>query len=504
LARVAQTLSGDDVEMLFPRPMAAAHCHDHRLGRALEALWTAGLDRVDGAVLSRAIQPDALALVRLPTETTSLKGYGADEPDEEAEGPLVTLGDRRDHRPDRKPLRLGRTGTADGVPVWGHVTDGHGRDSPAPRVPSIQRRQHRPDWGEPLLVADRTCVAGEPIALAAVHRLRFVTLVPQTVGLRQEVVDRPELRALPWLGAPPGRRPGPSARDHGASVVRPSRGKTAAGEGHEVPLRLLVVASTHLAKAKAPRLAAAQHVERAPRAPLHQPWQRRACAWEAEAHPAATLCLRELALHRHHLTFPSASAWVAAKRAPRGRPSPEASRPQRHIWRVIWQLQEATDASKRRAQREGRCVLATNVRDAQPLAAADLLRADKGPPAVELRGKWATKPAAMAPIFLETPTRIVALGGVDVIARLVYTLVERQVRTGLAARGETLPDRPAPSQRPTARTVFHLMRTLAVVILQWTGGSQRHVTMRHGHQLPVLRLLGDEPSISTLPRRNSG
>jgi hypothetical protein len=71
---VAQTLSGDDVEMLFQRPMEAAHCHDHRLGRALEALWTAGLDRVDGAVLSRAIQPSALALVRLPTETTSLKG----------------------------------------------------------------------------------------------------------------------------------------------------------------------------------------------------------------------------------------------------------------------------------------------------------------------------------------------------------------------------------------------------------------------------------------------
>ena len=90
------------------------------------------------------------------------------------------------------------------------------------------------------------------------------------------------------------------------------------------------------------------------------------------------------------------------------------------------------------------------------------------------------------------------------MALLVYTLVVRQVRKGLAQRRETLPDRPAPSQRPTARTVFQLMRHIAVVILQWTGGSQRHVTMLNGHQLQVIRLLSYEPSIYTLPSRNSG
>lgn len=209
-------------------------------------------------------------------------------------------------------------------------------------------------------------------------------------------------------------------------------------------------------------------------------------------------------MHSPHLAFTSASAWVPAKRATRGRPSTEASRPQRQIWRVVWPVQEAPAAIKRRAQREGRLVLATNVLDAQPLSDADRLRASKGQPAVELSCKWAKNPAALAPSFLETPTRIVALGGVSLIALRVYTLVERQVRTGLAERGETLPDRPAPSSRPTARTVFHLRRNIAVVIRQWTGGSQRHVTMLNGHQLQVIRLLGDEPSIYTLPRLNSG
>src|ERR671931_1399212 len=92
LSRVAETLAGYDLEVIFQRPMDAAHFHDNRLGRALDALWTTGLDRIYGAVISRAIQQYALELVRLHTATTSLQVYGAYEPDEGAEGPLVTFG----------------------------------------------------------------------------------------------------------------------------------------------------------------------------------------------------------------------------------------------------------------------------------------------------------------------------------------------------------------------------------------------------------------------------
>ncbi len=167
-------------------------------------------------------------------------------------------------------------------------------------------------------------------------------------------------------------------------------------------------------------------------------------------------------------------------------------------------MQEATAASMAQAQRERRFVLATQVLEAQQLSDADLLRAYKGQPAVALSLPWAKNPAAIAPIFLDTPTRIAALGCVDRMALLVYTLVERQVRTRLPERRETLPDRLAPSQRPTARTVFQLMRNLAVVTLQRARRSHRHVTTLNAQQLHGLRLLGDESSSDGLPHRNSG
>ena len=83
--------------------------------------------------------------------------------------------------------------------MWGHVTDGNRSDSTEHRVHLTPLRQYLPDLGEPLLVADSQFFAGETVALAAAHRLRLVTLVPQTVGLRQELVDAPELAALPLL-----------------------------------------------------------------------------------------------------------------------------------------------------------------------------------------------------------------------------------------------------------------------------------------------------------------
>jgi transposase len=503
-SRVADTLAGYDLAVIFQRPMEAAHFHDKRLGRALDALWTAGLDRLDGAVVGQAIHRYALELARLHTDTTSLKVYGAYAREADEEGPLVTFGYSRDHRPDLKPLLFGLTVTAEGVPVWGHVTDGNRSDSTEQRFPITPLRQHLPGLGEPLLVADSQFFAGETMALAAEHRFHFVTLVPQAVGLRQALVEAPEPRAWPLLWERPGRRQGETEHDRGASVMRPYRWKTTIGEVQELPLRFLVVESTQLAKAQAPRLAAAQQTERGALAALQRQWQRRCFACEADAHHAAGLCVRELSRRDHHLTDTVAAAGVPGKHARRGRPSKQAPRPQRQVWQVIWQVQEASEILTAQARREGRFVPATNVLDAGQLSDAEVLRAYKGQPAAELSCKWAKHPAAIAPSFLETPSRIAALGGVSLMALLVYTLVERHVRKSLAARGATLPDRPAPSQRPTARTVFQLMRNIAVVTLDWTGQRHRQVTTLHGHHLHVIALLEYERSIYTLPHRNSG
>jgi hypothetical protein len=77
LSRVAETLAGYDMAVIFQGPRDAAHFHDNRLGRALDAWWGVGLDRIYGAVMSQAIQRYAVDLARLHTDAPRLKLYGA-------------------------------------------------------------------------------------------------------------------------------------------------------------------------------------------------------------------------------------------------------------------------------------------------------------------------------------------------------------------------------------------------------------------------------------------
>jgi hypothetical protein len=199
-------------------------------------------------------------------------------------------------------------------------------------------------------------------------------------------------------------------------------------------VRLWVVAATPLATAKAPRLAAAPPPAQAPRAALDQPGQRRWFAGEAEAPHAATLCRRELATHGL---------------------------------------------------------------DGPPRSDAERWRASKGQPAAARRCMWAKHPAVLAPSFVETPTRMAAVGGGDVSALLGSTRVERHVRNAPAARGETLPERPAPHPRPPARP-------MAVVTRLWAGPRRRPMTTLHAPQHHVIGLLGSGEALSTVPHRNSG
>ncbi len=161
--------------------------------------------------------------------------------------------------------------------------------------------------------------------------------------------------------------------------------------------RFLVMESTQLARPKAPRLTAMEQTERAMLAALQERWQRWAFACEADAHQAAILCRRELSLHSHHLTYTVAPEWGPRQAGRAGTaahgflasPAPGVAGPLGG--------QEATEAITTQAQRERRFALATDVLDGQQLTDADLLRAYKGQPAVELSFKWARTQRPLRP-----------------------------------------------------------------------------------------------------------
>ncbi|MFQ6090356.1 MAG: IS1634 family transposase [Candidatus Bipolaricaulia bacterium] len=300
LSQVSETLSHYDLEVIFQRPIDAAHLHDNRLGHVLDDLWDAGLDRLYGAVISQAIRKYLIDLSRLHTDTTSLKVYG--DYDREEEGPLITYGYSKDHRPDLKQLLFGLTVSDDGgVPVWGHVTDGNRSDSKEHRFHLSQLRRHLPDLKETLLVTDSKFFAGETLLAAREEQIPFVTLVPQTVGLRRQLSEELGAEDLPVLWERPGRRKGELEVFRGRSVKRPYRCRSEEGEERELLLRFLVVRSTQLERRKAATVRRERRRERERLEKRLETWEGREFACEADAQDASERFQREQSLRYHRL-----------------------------------------------------------------------------------------------------------------------------------------------------------------------------------------------------------
>jgi len=96
----------------------------------------------------------------------------------------------------------------------------------------------------------------------------------------------------------------------------------------------------------------------------------------------------------------------------------------------------------------------TNKRD---LSAAELFASYRWQPNLECRHRLLKGPLHVAPVWLNSPSRIEAFGFCRHVALLVHALVERQLRSGMTREGlEALPLYPEDRDcsAPTAAKVF--------------------------------------------------
>ena len=111
----------------------------------------------------------------------------------------------------------------------------------------------------------------------------------------------------------------------------------------------------------------------------------------------------------------------------------------------------------------------------------------------------------VAPMMLNTPARIAALGMVFVLALLVRNYIQAVVRANLAEHdGLTFPNMDyKPTKAPTTENVFWMFRNVGSVVVS-KGGVEldRRVTGLDDHCRLAMRLLG-VPERAFVERRNS-
>jgi transposase len=445
--------------------------NDDRLGRALDAI-APHLEEITGSVAAQAISSFGIDTATLHWDMTSMSLTGAFDADrQDPHYPQVSYGHPKDRRVDLKQIQAGLGISADGaVPLLAAAISGQTGEI-TQVVSAIARFQKTADVKRFLMIGDSKLVSYANLTALSQAQVEFIAPLAASAtdpavfaALDPEAAERVDYLPLRVADRPTMDRPDYRVLEDTHTLTGPRRS--------DPPLtvrRVLVhSAGNALAQAKArdKRLARA-------REDLDK--------------------LTRLAGSRYYPTRDKIAAKIgviAAKRhvadclhthitaGPDQKPA------------LTWHFDQ--DLLEVQARADGWYALLTN-QDPDTADAAAVLLAYKGQPQVERRYSELKGPLAVAPLFLHDNRRIAALLHVLMLALLVYSLIERQVRRALERDGSPdgrmtglYPDNRR--ERPTARMIFYHLGELDLA----TGTSDDPPQLLHitrGIQLHLLDLL---------------
>jgi transposase len=507
LYKVGQRLEERGMLALLQADITRMSLNDYRLGQILDALFAANLNRVFGAVALKALEVYAIPTPWIHQDTTTIALYGAYEDEPEARGaPRPAYGHSKDGRADLKQvlLSLGVSGDG-GLPLRLGLRDGNRSDSTETPV-AIDECLALGLAGVRGIVADSKGYSRRTLGLCLERHLGFVTLVPRTCAVRQELEAWGQQQsALPLLLEKPGRTQAEEPRRWwGQSVMQTVEVEYGDGRVSQESLRFVVVHSSQLAHQQALTYAAAQSKEaQALAAHVKRVAARRfACLADADAaiaeYPGREPGRRgrRPRLWRYHTVhYRVVTATRRRRHARRGRPAKADPPAVETCYSLVVEVAPLGNAE----EDNGWTVLATTI-PAEGCPDAAILEAYHDQHSTVEQGfRWIKNPAAIAPVWLEKPERIAALAMLTVLGLLVYTLMQRQVRLYLHTQGQQLPGNKGPTAIPTATVVLTLFSPVMMVHVRRGKRAVYQMYGVHAYHLMVCDALGLDHAWYTAP-----
>ena len=480
-------------DLLGLAPGDIRHLNDDRVGRCLNALFNSDFRGLVLRVVSHVIAEFQVNLEELHNDSTTITLHG-DYEDAAKETlsmgkwvPAITWGNNKDHRPDLKQLLYNLTISADGaVPIFFSTGSGNLADN----------KTHRETWdllrtivGHALFlyIADCKLATTENMNYIAKQGGRFISVLPDNRKECKEFRELVAKKAVAW-------EPIWEKKDDEGEVIDTYsivRQPALSVEG----FRMIWFHSTR--KAEQDAIARNQQVQRALkgmssiRQKLLSPKSR--YRQSAKIQAAAEKCLARF----------NAAEWIrfSIKSYPhetfhQARPGrPTSTTPYIRKVRLRWDLEYELDEAKLavEAVQDGIFPLITNTKDLD-LSDLEVLQAYKRQPLIEKRFSQLKTDFGVAPVYLKSAHRIVALLCIYFFALLLQALVERELRRAMAKNKiESLPLYPEgrSCSAPTTRRVVDLFENVQRHELQGVSGESQHfLTSLSSIQQEVAELLG--------------
>jgi transposase len=445
----------------------AGALNDDRLGRCLDEL-AAVHDHLRGDLTLQAIRAFGLATMTLRWDLTSVVVCGA-YPEEEQDPAYAQV--RYGYGGERQQqVRYLQVTTDDGaVPVWEQVHDGNTTDvmTVIATMEALREHAHCQDF---VLVGDSKLLSEsnrQALLAATVGYLAPLARTPE-VDAAFLAIPAADLVPLAYLSAherrkPPAERAGYQGCERAVALRVPD----GVGGQRAHPLRRLFVVSSE--ERAACRRHRARQRERA-EAEIARVVKQVGSRWYPT--PARARAKIETILERRHLM----GLYAVTSAEPAGEPTVRC---------------ELVPAALARAEAlDGYYVLETT-RPAAEADASEVLAEWKGQWPVEHRHRAAKGPLRIRPLFVTSNRRIVGLLLIVGIALLIFSLLEREARRGLAA-GEKVAGLLAGhvAARPTGDNLLNALGEITLVRFQVAGAWHQAVSTLRPLQHRLLQLLG--------------
>jgi len=471
--------------------------NDDRVGRALEALFDTDRASLLTAVVLRAVHEFGVDTAQLHNDSTSISVHGAYR---DTVGTVrggkptaaITFGHSKDHRPDLKQLVWILSVASDGaVPLAYRLADGNTSDDPThiPTWNGLVALLGRADF---MYVADSKLCSRAAMGHIAGRGGRFITVLPRSRAEDATFRNWLQTHTPNWTEA--ARRGGRLGEPE--QIYSTTAAPLPSAEGYPITWVHSTAKAARDDAARQARIEAGIAAIEALATKLSGPRSRFKTRVAVEQ--AATTALTGAHAARWVTFVVSETVATTYKQERRGRPGPGTRYKEIATSRFNLRADIALNHVAYDAASDGCFPLITNDRN---LSGAQVLAAYRYQPNLERRHHLLKSVQNAAPVLLKNPARIEGLFCCQFLALLVAALIERQVRTAMAAAAlDNIPlypefrDCPAPS----TERILEIFATVARHQLHRDGALvQTFEPELTTQQLQVLDLLGLAPTAYT-------
>jgi transposase len=447
LYRLKEFFEHQDSEQLLGLDLPATALNDTTVGRAMDAVFEVGAEKVFNSVAFEAAKGFPLDMQVTHFDTTSISVWGDyDICDDSGDMLNITHGFSKDHRPDLKQFLIKMLCVGRNIPILASCEDGNASDKRLNTDILNRISDHMGKFGLApgafLYVADSAFVTEDN--LKAVGKNTFVTRLPFSYKAAGQVVTEAitegiwqEIGTLNQTACP---------SKHPAARYKVAEQKVSL---YEREYRAIVVHSTAHDKRRLKRIEREIGESKAAVRKIVADQAKREYFCQPDAEKAAA-ALRQAGTHLHGI-----EASVKQKvRYARGRPRKDGSRKISSVrYLVEAKIVENKENLEKKREESGCFVLLTNVPKEGKTAKSgqDLLEAYKDQHGIERNFSFLKDPLIVNDLFLKLPHRVEVLGAVLLIALLVWNLIEHVLRQYVIKSGQTLTGWDnKPTRRPTA------------------------------------------------------